>query len=187
MRREFGATNKTRIYGVDVTDYSAVQNLAQELQKENMIPDILVNNAAILGPVKSLWEVTQQEFDLTMKTNVNGVFYFLKTFMPLMKDKKNAVIVNMSSGWGRSVEKKFGVYCTSKWALEGLTQAAAKDVEGSELSVVAIAPGIVETDMLYEAQTGAKGVSLEQWIKTFPDMVLAITKHHSGQQLSWRE
>ena len=190
MKHQYAAikTNKTmRVYGVDVTDFMAVENLVKQLEKDNLIPDILINNAAILGPVKPLWEVTPHEFELTMKTNVDGAFYFLKYFTPAMKDKKNSVIVNMSSGWGRGVEKNFGVYCTSKWALEGLTQSAAKDTQNTELSIVALAPGIVDTDMLSEANLGNKGVSLDQWIKSFPDLIFSITKQHSGQQLSWQQ
>ena len=179
--------NKARVYGVDVTDEVAVQNLANQLKNENLIPDIVVNNAAILGPVKPLWECTPHEFELTQHINVKGVFYLMKFFVPLMLKKPGAVIVNMSSGWGRNVEKNFGVYCTSKWALEGLTMAAAKDAEGHELTIVALAPGIVETDMLAEAKTGQKGVPLDQWIKSFPELLFSINKQHSGQQLSWRE
>ena len=185
LRTQYEKNPKAKIYALDVTDSAAVENLAHILKTQNLIPDILINNAAILGPVKPIWELTAHEFDLTMRTNVSGVQYFLKNFMPLMKDKKGAVIINMSSGWGREIEKNFGAYCTSKFALEGLSQAAAKDAEGSEVTVVALAPGVVETDMLSEAKTGMKGVPLDKWIKTFPDMVFGITKQQSGQQLSW--
>ena len=197
MEKQFSNNAKCKIYGLDVTDYLAIEELANRLKSQNIIPDLLINNAAILGPVKPLYQVTPHEFDLTIKTNLNGAFYFMKYFIPLMKERQiitttetrtNAcTVVNMSSGWGRNIEKHFGAYCTSKYALEGLSQAFAEDTKDTNICVVAIAPGVVETDMLYEANTGTKGVPLETWIKSFPDMILNINKKESGKQLTWSQ
>jgi NAD(P)-dependent dehydrogenase (short-subunit alcohol dehydrogenase family) len=194
MKRSF-ASPKCQIIGLDITDATAVEQLAQQLKQSNCIPNLLINNAAILGPVKPFEEITPHEFDLTLRTNLNGAFYFMKYFIPLMKEQhlqqQSYTIINMASGWGtKFYEKNFSAYCTSKCALEGLTQAAAEDLKSfKNITVVAVAPGIVETDMLHEAASSgvqAKNVvSLDNWIKTFPDMILNVNKQQSGQQLDW--
>ena len=187
LKRELGGNPKCKFYPVEVSNLQQVESLADQLRALNMVPDILINNAAVLGPVKPIWEVTEDEFCKTMQINVQGVFNFMHAFMPLMKDKQGAVIVNISSGWGRTVCSKYSTYCTSKWAVEGLTKAAAADCENTQMAVVSIAPGVVDTDMLHEAGITQKGVPLDDWVKTFPNMVVGLNKQNNGQQLSFEQ
>jgi len=63
---------------------------------------IAVNNAGTINKNNKIWEVSAEEFDMVMDTNIKGVANVLRHFLPLMIERKQGVIVNMSSGWGRS-------------------------------------------------------------------------------------
>ena len=62
-----------------------------------------VNNAGTINKNNTIWEVPAEEFDTVIDTNVKGIANMLRHFIPLMLEKKHGIIVNMSSGWGRSV------------------------------------------------------------------------------------
>ncbi len=64
-----------------------------------------------------------------------------------MMQRGSGVIVNFSSGWGRSTSPDVAPYCATKWAIEGLSQAAAQET-GGRIAVVSLNPGIIDTDML---------------------------------------
>ena len=64
---------------------------------------LAVNNAGTINKNNTIWEVTAEEFDTVIDTNVKGIANMLRHFIPLMIEKKHGIIVNMSSGWGRSV------------------------------------------------------------------------------------
>jgi len=83
-----------------------------------------------------------------MRINVGGTACVLRHFLPMMIEAgEPAVIVNFSSGWGRSAAPEVAPYCASKWAIEGLTQAVAQEVPPF-IGLVAFNPGIIHTDML---------------------------------------
>jgi NAD(P)-dependent dehydrogenase (short-subunit alcohol dehydrogenase family) len=71
----------------------------------------------------------------------------MRHFLPAMEERGRGVVVNFSSGWGRSTSPEVAPYCASKWAVEGLSQAVAQEV-ASGVAVVALNPGIIDTDML---------------------------------------
>lgn len=124
------------------------------MEKKGGPPDVIVNGAGTINKNNKMWEVPEEEFDLVMETNLKGTANVLRHFIPLMinnKKKKNGeeggIIVNMSSGWGRSGAALVAPYCASKWAIEGLTRSVSKELpEG--MAVVALNPGVINTDML---------------------------------------
>jgi len=71
----------------------------------------------------------------------------IRHFVPAMIEHGSGVIVNLSSGWGRSTAPDVAPYCATKWAIEGLTAALAQDLPAG-LAAVAVNPGIIDTDML---------------------------------------
>ncbi|KAL2939513.1 NADPH-dependent pterin aldehyde reductase [Bienertia sinuspersici] len=104
----------------------------------------------MLAPINknnNLWEVPAEEFDNVIDTNVKGIANMLRHFIPLMIERKHGIIVNLSSGWGRSAAAQVAPYCASKWAVEGLTRAVAKELS-SGVAIVALSPGVVHTEML---------------------------------------
>ncbi|CAO2842066.1 unnamed protein product [Amaranthus hypochondriacus] len=135
------------LLNVDVRSNTSVQELAKLLVEKKRIPDIIVNNAGTINKNNTIWEVPAEEFDTVIDTNVKGIANMLRHFIPLMLEKKHGIIVNMSSGWGRSVAAQVAPYCASKWAVEGLTRAVAKELS-SGVAAVALSPGVVHTEML---------------------------------------
>src|SRR5439155_15570668 len=104
---------------LDVADDTAVRTWAERLLARFGPPDLLVNNAAIMVETAPLWEVPAAAFDRLIDVNVKGVANVIRHFVPAMVKRKTGVIVNLSSGWGRSTSPEVAAYCASKWAVEG--------------------------------------------------------------------
>ncbi|URE36716.1 short chain dehydrogenase [Musa troglodytarum] len=139
--------SKHLIIDLDVRSDSGVQALAKLLMETKRLPDIIVNNAGTINKNNKIWEVPAEEFDMVMDTNVKGISNIIRHFLPHMIQRKHGIIVNMSSGWGRSAAAEVAPYCASKWAVEGLTKSVAKELPQG-LAIVALSPGVINTDML---------------------------------------
>lgn len=183
---EAAASLKTvRISRVDVTNDAEVAAWAASVIREGGPPDLLLNNAAIINRNEKLWKLSASEFDRVMMVNVNGVANVLRHFVPSMVASKSGVIVNFSSGWGRSVSAEVAPYCASKWAIEGLTLALAEELPDG-LCAVPLNPGIINTDMLQSCFSSGANMypSPEEWAKRSVPFLLSLTARHNGQQLT---
>src|SRR6185295_7668060 len=92
-----------------------------------------------------LWRVPVEEFDQVIDVNIKGVANVIRAFLPAMIERGNGVVVNFSSGWGRSTAADVAPYCATKWAIEGLTQALAQELPKG-MAAVPVNPGIIDTD-----------------------------------------
>ncbi|KAL0422206.1 UNVERIFIED_CONTAM: NADPH-dependent pterin aldehyde reductase [Sesamum latifolium] len=106
-----------------------------------------LNNAGTINRNNNIWEVPVDEFDAVIDTNIKGIANVLRHFIPIMIENKHGIIVNMSSGWGRSAAAQVAPYCASKWAVEGMTRAVAKELPPG-LAAVALSPGVINTELL---------------------------------------
>ncbi len=169
---------------VDVSSWSEVSRWAGERLAEGT-PDIVINNAALINRNASLWEVPVHEFDQVIDVNLKGVFYVIKAFLPAMLQRREGVIVNMSSGWGRSTSPQVAPYCATKWAIEGLTKALAQELP-SGMAAVPLNPGIIHTDMLESCfgEAARNYPSPETWAKRAAPFLLKLGPQHNGQSLS---
>ncbi|OVA11625.1 Short-chain dehydrogenase/reductase SDR [Macleaya cordata] len=132
----------------DVRSDINIAELAKAVIESKGLPDIIaVNNAGTINKNNRIWEVPAEEFDAVIDTNVKGIANVLRHFLPHMVEKKKGIIVNMSSGWGRSGAAQVAPYCASKWAIEGMTRSVAKELPDG-MAIVALSPGVVNTDML---------------------------------------
>src|SRR5262245_46724870 len=145
LTRTVGAPNDFAV--VDVADGAAVAAWAREVIAKHGAPDLLLNNAALINANAPLWEVPADEFDRLVDVNVKGVSNVVRAFVPAMIRRGSGVIVNFSSGWGRSTSPEVAPYCASKYAVEGLTLALAQELPRG-LAAVPLNPGIIDTDML---------------------------------------
>src|SRR5581483_8476724 len=100
---------------VDVADPDAARRWAESVIPKHGPPDLLINNAAMMNTVAPLWQIDTAEFDRLIDVNVKGVFNVLKAFVPAMVERRRGVIVNLSSGWGRSTSPHVAPYCASKY------------------------------------------------------------------------
>lgn len=148
-------------------------------------PDLLINNAAVMNRPAPLWEVPPEEFAQLVDVNVTGVMNVIHEFVPPMVRAGKGVIVNLSSGWGRSVSPEVAPYCASKWAIEGLTKALAEELPKG-MAAVPLNPGVIDTDMLRLAW--ADGASAyqkaEAWAKVAAPFILKLGPKDNGRSLS---
>ena len=170
---------------VDVTAAAAVSAWADEVIKQHGPPQLLINNAALMNNLAPLWEVPAEEFASVVDVNVKGVFNVLRAFVPEMVERGRGVIVNLSSGWGRSTAPEVAPYCATKYAIEGLTMALAQELPNG-MAAVSLNPGIIDTDMLRRAW--ADGASRYQkpadWAMKAGPFLLNLGAKDNGRPLS---
>lgn len=170
---------------VDVASETQVYKWATAVLHQGGPPDLLLNNAAIANPQAPLWRVPSDEFKQVLDVNINGVFYVLKHFLPAMVDRATGVIVNFSSGWGRSTAPEVATYCATKYAIEGLTLALAQELPAS-MAAVPLNPGIIDTDMLrgmFAADAGSYP-SPQKWAEKAVPFLLALNADDNGRSLT---
>jgi NAD(P)-dependent dehydrogenase (short-subunit alcohol dehydrogenase family) len=131
----------------DVTSAADISAMVDEFLAAAGPPDLLLNNAALINRNAPLWEVTPEDFSRVIDVNLKGIHLVLRAFLPAMIARGSGVVVNFSSGWGRSTSPEVAPYCCTKWGVEGLTQALAQELP-SGLAAVALNPGIIDTEML---------------------------------------
>ncbi len=170
---------------VDVADDHAVAAWAGESVESFGAPDLLLNNAAVINKNKFLWELSAAEFDEVVDINIKGVANVIRHFLPAMVKARTGVIVNFSSGWGRSASPEVAAYCATKYAMEGLTQALALELpEG--MAAVPLNPGIINTDMLRSCfgSSAVDCISPEEWANISVPFLLGLGPQHNGQSLT---
>src|SRR5262249_50820076 len=127
---------------LDVTDAAALEKWAKVVLGKLGPPDLLVNNAAVMNTLAPLWEIPAVDFDYVIDVNVKGVVNAIRAFVPAMVKRKTGVIVNLSSGWGRSTSPEVAPYCASKYAVEGLTLAMAQELPKG-MAAIPLNPGVI--------------------------------------------
>jgi len=145
LAKELGGTH--RITRCDVTSQEEVTAFADDILAGVGAPDLLLNNAALINRNAPLWEVTPEDFSRVIDVNLKGIHLVCRGFLPAMIARGTGVVVNFSSGWGRSTSPEVAPYCCTKWGVEGLTNALAQELPAG-LAAVALNPGIIDTDML---------------------------------------
>ena len=101
---------------VDVSADGAVAEFAHEMIDSVGAPDLLLNNAGIINANAPLWQVSAEEFSRVIEVNLAGVANMIRHFVPAMIEAdRGGVIVNFSSGWGRSTSPEVAPYCATKW------------------------------------------------------------------------
>jgi NAD(P)-dependent dehydrogenase (short-subunit alcohol dehydrogenase family) len=168
-----------------VADDSTVRAWAQRLLKSHGPPDLLLNNAALINQNAPLWKVPREEFDRVIDVNIKGVTNVIRHFLPAMIENGRGVIVNFSSGWGRSVDAEVAPYCATKWAIEGLTRALAQELP-SGLAAVPLNPGIIDTEMLRSSfGNGASSYpSPQEWSEKAVPFLLSLGPKDNGKALT---
>ncbi|MBQ6865183.1 MAG: 3-oxoacyl-ACP reductase FabG [Clostridia bacterium] len=131
----------------DLTDSGCVNAVAQAFVQQCGAPDVLVNCAGI-----SEWGlfdmVSDEQWNRLRGTNLDGVFYVCRAFVPFMLGKKSGSIVNIGSVWGETGASCEVAYSATKAGVSGLTKALAKELAPSGITVNCVAPGAVKTSMM---------------------------------------
>lgn len=167
---------------VDVGDDAQVAAWAHQVLATAGPPDLLLNNAARINRNAPLWEIPADEFAQVVDINIKGVYHVLRHFLPAMLAAGRGVIVNFSSGWGRSTAAEVAPYCATKWAIEGLTRALAEELP-SGMAAVPLNPGIIDTEMLRSC-FGADAAAYPApslWAKKAVPFLLGLGPRHNGR------
>ena len=130
----------------DVTRLSEVDTLAKHVRAKHGRLDVLVNNAGIGGPASPLQELAPEKWDDIFDTNVRGVFYMVRAFVPLMIARGSGHIINISSLAGKNPLPRGAAYSASKWALNGLSYSLAEELRAHNIRVSVVCPGSVDTE-----------------------------------------
>lgn len=173
---------------VDVADDAGVAAWAARLLAGGRAPDLVINNAALMNDPAPLWRVGAAEFGRLLDVNVDGTVNVIRAFVPAMIAAGRGVVVNLSSGWGRSTSPDVAPYCASKFAIEGLTAALAQELP-APLAAVALSPGVVDTDMLRQcwAEEAGQYQGPEAWSRGAATRLLELGRAQNGRSLSIRD
>ncbi|MHB8897798.1 MAG: 5-formyltetrahydrofolate cyclo-ligase [Thermoguttaceae bacterium] len=169
---------------VDVRNDAAVAQWAAAVLAEGPV-DLLVNNAAVINRNSPLWEVPQAEFDALVDINLKGTANVLRHFLPGMLRRQLGVVVNFSSGWGRSTSAEVAPYCASKWAIEGLTRALAEELPQG-MAAIPLNPGVIDTEMLRSCfgDSASSYPTAQKWAERAVPFLLRLGPADNGQPLT---
>lgn len=157
---------------LDVRESSACQQFIDQAVKTFGQIDILVNNAGLgfYGPVAA---TTDAEWDATMRTNVDGVFYCTRAALQPMLARGSGHIIMLSSGLGKQARANQVAYSAAKFALQGFAEALRQEVQPRGIRVTTIVPGYVDTDFR-AAHTNRPNVPPPEHMLTARDVAEAI-------------
>lgn len=137
---------KIDIFKADVSKREDVKKLIEFVIKKYKKIDILINNAGI-SKYKLFMEVTDNDWNEIINTNLYSAFCITQEVLPYMINKKSGLIINISSVWGLVGASCESIYSVSKAGIDAMTKSLAKELGPSGIRVNSIAPGIIDTDM----------------------------------------
>ncbi|MGA7043304.1 MAG: SDR family oxidoreductase [Nitrososphaeraceae archaeon] len=140
---------------LDVTDDKSVKEAIEKIANEQGTVNVLVNNAgyALVGPLE---ELSIQEFKEQFETNVFGAIRVTQAVLPIMRKQRHGTIVNISSIAGRIGFPLTSAYVSSKFALEGLSESMAYEIDQFGTKVILIEPGVIKTNFDHNLKLGKK-------------------------------
>lgn len=152
---------KAKAYQCNVSDFEEASSLIADLIKEHERIDILVNNAGITKD-NLLMKMKEEEFDQVIDINLKGTFNCMKHISRQMLKQKSGKIINISSVSGILGNVGQANYCASKAGVIGLTKSAARELASRGITVNAVAPGFIETDMTQVLSESVKEQATKQ-------------------------
>lgn len=157
-----------QLYGItcdtfqgDMGSYDIVQNLFKQFSHKLSDLELVVNNAGI-SYIGLLSDMSKEEWNQVISTNLSSVFYVSKAALPYFIHKKIGKIINISSVWGTVGASCEVAYSASKSGVHGFTKALAKELAPSNIQVNAIACGFIDTDMNHELDSDEKKAVIEE-------------------------
>ena len=170
---------------VDVAADAEVEAWAGRVLSHGEPPELLINNAAVMNRTAPLWQVPAEEFSRLIDINIKGTANVIRHFLPAMIRKGRGIAVNFSSGWGRSTAPEVAPYCTSKWAVEGLTQSLSSELPQG-MAAVPLNPGIIDTEMLRTCfgDAAASYPDAVEWARRAVPYILSLSAADNGRAAS---
>lgn len=153
----------------DVSDRPAVKSLFNDATKVLGGLDVLINNAGIAGPTAKVEEMNPEDWDRCLNICLTGQFNCTRLAVPLLRESKNASIVNISSAAGRLGFAMRSPYAAAKWGVIGFTKSLSIELGPDNIRVNAILPGLVAGDRqrrVLEAKAQQRGISFAEMERT---------------------
>jgi NADP-dependent 3-hydroxy acid dehydrogenase YdfG len=134
----------SQCFAMDITDPQQVEVVAQKIHA--LVPqlDVLINTAGV-GIIKSLEDLSYEDFDHTINVNLKGTFYLLKQFLPPMKTAKKGLIINLPGVLGKSPMAGAAAYSASKYGLNGMLKSVREELKRTDIRITNIYMGGVDT------------------------------------------
>lgn len=183
LNQKFGSPHN--FTALDIADETQVMNWVKLILSDYSPPDLLINNAAMINNLAPFWEIPSADFSRLIDVNIKGVANVIRHFVPAMIEKGSGIIVNLSSGWGRSTSPEVSSYCASKWAIEGLTRSLAQELPQG-MAAIPLNPGIIHTEMLEVCygEDAANYTSIKDWVDQAVPFLLQLSPSDNGMPLT---
>ena len=134
-------------YLFDVSKKENWEDFARKLSENNVIPDVLINNAGFMLPFAKFEKYTDEEIEEIINTNLMSCIYSTRILIPLLKKSSTPAIFNVSSAAGLCAVVGESMYCATKFAVRGLTETLQQEYK-KQIHVGGIYPGFIRTDIL---------------------------------------
>ena len=197
IKKQYGVDAITQL--TDISDESSVVRMVNNTIAEFGRIDILINNAAVIGPMGSIEEISLKDFFDTLRINVGGTISAIKAVLPTMKNDDGGWIINLSGGGALFPLPYFDAYSASKASIVRLTENFSVEFEKYDIMVTAISPGAVNTKMFEEQLRADKeSIGEKNWsslqnrlatggdpVDKAPDLVLYLVSK-TRMEFNWK-
>ncbi len=170
---------------LDICDCSEVKKWGDNLVQNAGAPDLVIHNAALINEMKILEDIPPAEYRALIDVNVTGILNLTSVLLPSMKAKNKGGIIGLSSYWGREGAKKVVPYCASKFAVEGICQSLALELDAPMFSVP-LNPGIIDTEMLHGCfgEHSHDYPGSDEWAEKAGPFILSLSRRHNGESMT---
>ncbi|SFM35502.1 NADP-dependent 3-hydroxy acid dehydrogenase YdfG [Paenibacillus sp. 1_12] len=177
-----GNANDMLLTRLDVTDERQAKNAARIAIETFGRIDVLVNNAGY-GLLSAIEEATDKEIRQVYEVNVFGLLNVTRAILPYMRKQRSGHVINMSSGGGLSGTEGWGLYGSTKFAVEGITETLALELAPLGVHATAIEPGFFRTNFLDGTSLAQSKTEIEDYAETVGKMrtlTAQFNKHQPG-------
>ncbi len=159
---------------LDVRDPVQVESFMTQVRERTQSIDVLINNAGV-GIFKHLEELTPAEWDLMIATNLTGPFLLARAVIPMMKEQREGLILQMNSVAGLEPFRNAAGYCASKYGLHGLTQVMREELRKFNIKVVELHPGAIASTW-WDQVPGSENLPRDKMLspETVVDIILQV-------------
>jgi len=159
VKEEIGNASDARLYQCDIRDLPQIKKTAKKIVTDFKTVDVLLNVAGVWQKKMPVEEVEEEVIEDVISTNLKGLIHMTRLFIPVLKKRPEAAIVNISSMTGVKYPPGQSVYAASKWGVRGFTEVIREDLRGTSVKVSGIYQAGVKTDMFFKTgETFAEGV-----------------------------
>lgn len=195
LRKELNITDELLVTSLDITDTESIESWGKSLIQKYGSPFMVIHNAgSVIGCNKDTWELDMADAMKSYQIHVGGAMVLCKVFIPVMREQNKGMMINISSWAGQNGYATGTPYCCSKFAIEGLTQCLAKELDDANMNNAVLAccvsPGFVNTSMLKGsfAEQAAKTKNVEdgdQWAEKTCEWMMSLhsIKDENGKML----